>query len=86
MRASGARAIFAEAQFNDDLVQAIAADAGATVVRDLYDDTLGDPPADTYAGMMRWNADRVTRGAQPLGQGGLELVARRHALPSAARG
>ena len=51
--------IFSEAQFNDALVQAIAADAGAIVVNDLYDDTLGDPPADTYAGMMSWNADRV---------------------------
>ena len=48
-----------EAQFNDALVQAIAAEAGAIVVNDLYDDTLGDPPADTYAGMMAWNADRV---------------------------
>ena len=51
--------IFSEAQFNDALVQAIAADAGAVVVNDLYDDTLGNAPADTYAGMMRWNADRV---------------------------
>ncbi len=59
MRASGAQVIFSEAQFNDALVQAIAADAGAVVVNDLYDDTLGDAPADTYAGMMRWNADRV---------------------------
>ena len=59
MRASGAKVIFSEAQFNDALVQAIAADAGAVVVNDLYDDTLGDPPADTYAGMMAWNADRV---------------------------
>ena len=59
MRASGAKVIFSESQFNDALVQAIAADAGAVVVNDLYDDTLGDPPADTYAGMMAWNADRV---------------------------
>ena len=59
MRASGAKVIFSEAQFNDALVQAIAADAGAIVVNDLYDDTLGNAPADTYAGMMRWNADRV---------------------------
>ncbi len=65
MRASGARVIFSEAQFNDALVQAIAADAGAIVVHDLYDDTLGDPPADTYAGMMRWNADRVTEALSP---------------------
>ena len=59
MRASGAKVIFSEAQFNDALVQAVAADAGAVVVNDLYDDTLGNAPADTYAGMMRWNADRV---------------------------
>jgi ABC-type Zn uptake system ZnuABC Zn-binding protein ZnuA len=59
MRDAGARVIFSEAQFNDALVQAIAADAGAIVVNDLYDDTLGDPPADSYAGMMGWNADRV---------------------------
>jgi ABC-type Zn uptake system ZnuABC Zn-binding protein ZnuA len=65
MRASGARVIFSEAQFNDALVQAIAADAGAVVVNDLYDDTLGDPPADTYAGMMAWNADRVTEAVGP---------------------
>ncbi len=59
MRASNAKVIFSEAQFNDALVQAIAADTGAVVVNDLYDDTLGNAPADTYAGMMRWNADRV---------------------------
>ena len=51
--------IFAEAQFSDALVQAVAAETGATVVSDLYDDTLGDPPVDSYAGMMEWNADRV---------------------------
>ena len=59
MRAAGAHVIFSEAQFNDSLVQAIAGDAGAIVVNDLYDDTLGNAPADTYEGMMGWNADRV---------------------------
>jgi ABC-type Zn uptake system ZnuABC Zn-binding protein ZnuA len=59
MRSTGAKVIFAEAQFSDALVQAIAAETGATVVSDLYDDTLGDAPADTYAGMMAWDADRV---------------------------
>jgi ABC-type Zn uptake system ZnuABC Zn-binding protein ZnuA len=29
------------------------------VVTDLYTGTLGDPPADSYVGMMRWNADRI---------------------------
>ncbi len=59
IRSSGAKAIFAEAQFNDALAQTIAGETGVTVVSDLYDDTLGDPPADTYVGMMTWNTDRV---------------------------
>jgi hypothetical protein len=25
----------------------------------VYDDTLGDPPVDTYTGMMTWNLDEV---------------------------
>jgi manganese/iron transport system substrate-binding protein len=59
IRSSGAKAIFAEAQFNTALAKAIASETGASVVYDLYDDTLGDPPQDTYLGMMQWNADRV---------------------------
>jgi manganese/iron transport system substrate-binding protein len=59
IRASGASAIFAEAQFNDALAHAIAAETGATVVSDLYDDSLGNAPVDTYVGMMTWNTDRV---------------------------
>ena len=64
MRTSGVKVIFSEAQFNDALVQAIASDAGAVVVNDLYDDTLGDPPADTYAGMMAQNADKVVEAVR----------------------
>ena len=37
------------------LVDAFADETGVTVVRDLYNDSLGDPPIDTYEGMMRWN-------------------------------
>lgn len=59
IRATGVSAIFAEAQFNDALAHTIAAETGVTVVTDLYTGTLGDPPADTYAGMMTWDADRV---------------------------
>jgi hypothetical protein len=28
-------------------------------VTSLYDDSLGDPPVDSYAGLMRWDTDRV---------------------------
>ena len=59
IRESGARAVFAEAQFNADLADTVATEAGVTVVRDLYTDSLGDAPADTYEGMMRWNAQRI---------------------------
>ena len=53
------RAIFTEAQFSPKLVQQIGDETGAKVEGNLYDDTLGDPPVDSYIGMMRWDADRV---------------------------
>jgi len=59
IRSMGVSAIFAEAQFNDALAVTIADETGVPVVTDLYTGTLGDPPADTYVGMMTWNADRV---------------------------
>ena len=59
LREGGVKAIFAEAQFNPDIVDTIAAETGATVVSDLYTDSVGDPPQDTYEGLMRWNVDRV---------------------------
>jgi ABC-type Zn uptake system ZnuABC Zn-binding protein ZnuA len=55
----GIKAIFAEAQFSESLVDAIARESGATVVSDLYTDTLGDAPVDTYAGMMKADIDKV---------------------------
>jgi ABC-type Zn uptake system ZnuABC Zn-binding protein ZnuA len=55
----GIKAIFAEAQFNDDLVRTIADESGAVVVSDLYTDSVGDAPADTYVGMMDWNIEQV---------------------------
>ena len=59
IRDGGVKAIFAEAQFNPDIVDTIAAETGATVVSDLYTDSVGDAPQDTYEGLMRWNVDRV---------------------------
>jgi manganese/iron transport system substrate-binding protein len=59
IRDSGARAVFAEAQFGDQLAQTVADEAGVVVVTDLYNDSLGDPPVDTYEGMMRWNIERI---------------------------
>jgi len=59
IRASGATALFGEAQFNPELAQTIAEEAGITVVTDLYTDSLGDAPADTYEGMIRSDVEKV---------------------------
>jgi ABC-type Zn uptake system ZnuABC Zn-binding protein ZnuA len=59
VRSSGAKAIFAEAQFSPKLADTIAGETGATVVTDLYTDSVGDAPADTYLGLMGSNLDRV---------------------------
>ena len=59
VRADHVRAIFSEAQFNDELARTIAAETGVKVVSDLLDDTVGDAPLDSYAAIMRWDVDRV---------------------------
>jgi len=59
VREKGVKAIFAEAQFSEDLARTIADETGARVVSSLYTDSIGDAPQDTYVGMMRWNVDRV---------------------------
>jgi ABC-type Zn uptake system ZnuABC Zn-binding protein ZnuA len=60
VKANAVAAVIAEAQFNADLVRTLADETGARVVTDLYDDTLGDPPVDSYEAMLRWDADRLT--------------------------
>ena len=59
MRSNGVRAIFSEAQFSPELARTIAAEAGATVISDLYTDTLGDSPVDTYEGVVRWDVGHI---------------------------
>lgn len=59
IRASGARAILAEAQFNDRLARQIADETGVTVVAGLYTDSLGDPPLDSYEAIIGRDADRI---------------------------
>ena len=61
MKERGIRAIFAEAQFSEDLVRTIADETGAAVVSDLYTDSTGDAPQDSYVGMMTWNIEQVAR-------------------------
>lgn len=59
IRSSGVRAILAEAQFNPALAERIAAETGVRIVTNLYSDSLGDPPADSYEGLMRWDTERI---------------------------
>lgn len=59
IRASGAKAIFSEAQFPTQLVDQLASETGATVVAELYDDSLGDPPVTSYEAVIDWDVDQL---------------------------
>jgi ABC-type Zn uptake system ZnuABC Zn-binding protein ZnuA len=59
VRATGVRAILAEAQFPTELAERIAEETGIVVVTDLYSDSLGPPPDDSYVGMVRSTASRI---------------------------
>jgi manganese/iron transport system substrate-binding protein len=59
IKAAGVKAIFSEDQFPTRLVDQIAAETGATVVADLYDDSLGDPPVTSYEALMTWDVDHL---------------------------
>ena len=65
IRETGASALFGEAQFNPDLARTIADEAGITVVTDLHTDSLGNPPADTYEGLIRSDVDKVVEALRP---------------------
>jgi zinc/manganese transport system substrate-binding protein/manganese/iron transport system substrate-binding protein len=62
IRAAGVRVVLAESQFNSDLAQTVAQETAAQVVSQLYTDSLGDPPADSYEGAMRWNVEQILAG------------------------
>jgi ABC-type Zn uptake system ZnuABC Zn-binding protein ZnuA len=59
IRASGVKAIFSESQFPTELVDRIATETGATVVAELYDDSLGDPPISSYEAVIDWDVDQL---------------------------
>jgi ABC-type Zn uptake system ZnuABC Zn-binding protein ZnuA len=59
IKRSGAKAVFTEAGFNPDLARAIAQEAGVVVESNLYNDSLGDAPVDTYEGLIRWDTRRI---------------------------
>ena len=59
IRETGVKAIFSEAQFPTALVDQLARETGATVVADLYDDTLGDDPVTSYEALIRWDVEQL---------------------------
>jgi len=64
IQASGVSAILSEAQFPADLVEQIADETGVEVVADLYSDSLGDQPVDSFVGLIRWDVDRIAEALQ----------------------
>ena len=59
IRAAGVTALFSEVQLPSKVLDQIAAETGTTVLQELYSDALGAPPADSYLGVMRTNADAI---------------------------
>jgi ABC-type Zn uptake system ZnuABC Zn-binding protein ZnuA len=59
IKAAGVKAIFSESQFPTRLVDQLAAETGAAVVADLYDDALGDPPVTSYVALIEWDVDQL---------------------------
>jgi ABC-type Zn uptake system ZnuABC Zn-binding protein ZnuA len=61
IKAANVKLILSEVQFPDQLVREIAADTGAHVESDLYDDALTDT-VPTYEQMIRWDTDKIVEG------------------------
>jgi ABC-type Zn uptake system ZnuABC Zn-binding protein ZnuA len=59
IRAANVKAVFSEAQFPAKLVDQLAAETGVHVVANLYDGSLGDPPVDSYEGLIRWDTRQI---------------------------
>jgi zinc/manganese transport system substrate-binding protein/manganese/iron transport system substrate-binding protein len=64
IKASGAKAVFTEAQFSPELAQTVATEAGVKFVSNLYNDSLGDPPVDSYEALIRWDTDKTVEALQ----------------------
>jgi ABC-type Zn uptake system ZnuABC Zn-binding protein ZnuA len=59
IKAAGVKAIFSESQFPAKLIEQLAAETGAKVVANLYDDALGDPPVTSYEAVINWDVDQL---------------------------
>ena len=59
IRTGNVRAIFSESQFPAKLVEQLAAETGAVVKANLFDDSLGDDPVTSYEALMRWDTEQL---------------------------
>lgn len=59
IREADVKVILSEVQFDPSLAGTIASETGAKVVSDLYSDSLGDPPLDSYEAIMTWDVDQI---------------------------
>jgi hypothetical protein len=64
IRSANVTALFSERQLPSKVLGQIASETGATVLQDLYSDALGAPPADSYLGAMKANADAILGALQ----------------------
>jgi ABC-type Zn uptake system ZnuABC Zn-binding protein ZnuA len=64
IREAGVSAILSEAQLPGDLAERIADETGVQVVSDLYSDSVGPPPQDTFDGLIRWDVERIATALQ----------------------
>lgn len=64
IRDEEAAAIFTEAQFPTTAAERISEETGLAIVGTLYNDSVGEAPADSYMGMMRWNVEQVVEALQ----------------------
>ncbi|TMC28097.1 MAG: hypothetical protein E6J27_09650 [Chloroflexi bacterium] len=61
VRAAGVPAIFVEAGFSDAISRTLASEAGVKkIVTDMPTDSIGAPPADSYIGVMRTVAKKIS--------------------------
>lgn len=59
IRASGVKAIFSENQFPRALLGQLGRETGASVVANLYNDSLGGPPVTSYEALIRWDVEQI---------------------------
>lgn len=67
MRTHNVQAVFMENISSPKLIEQIARETAATVGKPLYSDALAKNPhpADSYLGMMRWNAEALLEALNP---------------------